>query len=284
MTRILYAILIVMMAAPCWGFGFGSGGSSGTPLATTERAGKVKPDGTTLTVGGDGTLSALTAVRVLAQSAVPVSVGGTLAEITLASYTLPGNLMGLNGAVRVTGLWSHTNSANTKTLRAKLATQAFAAKAQTTTSSYHHQFVVRNRNSVTSQVGMQSGITGGFGSDGSGVQFTAFNTAVDQTITFTAQTTLETGFTPTTTNMSGNGSVVTVIQTAHGLNTGEYIKAAGSSTSGYNIDPVTITRIDANTFTYPATGTGTPTTAPLIQRYSVITLEGYTIELLPGAN
>lgn len=231
-------------------------------------------------------------ILILAQSAVPVSVGGTLNEITLASVTVPGGLMGLNGAVRISSTASVTNSANNKTIRVKFGNQNIQQGAVTTSLAINTQTTIRNRNSASSQLvpfngNANSSLSSPFSIQGTGYPNGTFsvNTAADVLITIAGTTTLETGFTPSpTSNISGTGSVVTVIQTAHGLNTGEYIKASGSSTAGYNVDPVQITKIDANTFTYAGTGTGTPGTAPLIQRYSVITLEGYTIELLPGAN
>jgi hypothetical protein len=225
-------------------------------------------------------------VRVLAQSATPVSIGGTLNETTLATYSLPSGVMGLNGAVRVTAVWTITSSANTKIVRHAWGGSFIGGGGSSTTTnkSISTQTLVRNRNAVNYQFDF-SGTTSPYGIAASNITTYTKDTSGPVAIAFSALTTLETGFTPSpTSNVSGTGSVVTIIQTAHGLNTGEYIKASGSSTGGYNVDPVAITKIDANTFTYAGTGTGTPGTAPLIQRYSVITLEGYTIELLPGAN
>src|SRR5213079_2421852 len=57
----------------------------------------------------------LKAAGVLAQSAVAASVTGTLTETVLATIAIPAGAMGVNGAIRVTALWSYTNSADTKT-------------------------------------------------------------------------------------------------------------------------------------------------------------------------
>jgi hypothetical protein len=217
-------------------------------------------------------------VTVLGQGGAPVGVGGTTAETTLATVVLPAGVMGPSGAIRVTNCGTVTNSANSKTIKIKLGSTAFSTIGYTTQATFGYSRTIRNRNADNSQFAY-----GGSSESTSVAVITGtIDTTVEQTLTITGQTTLETGFTPTQANMSGNGSVVTVVQTSHGLNTGEWISATGSSTSGYNAASVAVTRIDANTFSYPGTGTGTPTTSPLIQRYSVLTLEGYTVELVPG--
>lgn len=76
------------------------------------------------TVLGDADASAqcatLGAWRVLAASAVAASVTVTTTETALATATLPGEAMGVHGILRVTSLWSHTNSADLRSLRARL--------------------------------------------------------------------------------------------------------------------------------------------------------------------
>lgn len=218
------------------------------------------------------------APRMLCQSAVPVSVGGTVAETQLLSCNIPA--LRPTDAVRFNYIIAYTGLTNSKTIKPKLAGTTLYTSTRTTAAATLDvaNVTVFNRNATNSQ---------GFAtSPGTNQATTLFTMAVDTSVptvfTVTGQTTLEAGFTPTNTNMSGTGSVITVISTAHGLNTGEYVQAAGSSTAGYNVDPVLITRIDANTFTYPGTGSGTPTTSPTIKRYSVMRLEGYTVEMLPG--
>jgi hypothetical protein len=230
--------------------------------------------------------SVQTIVRVLAESAIPVSVGGTLAETTLATYTLPAGILGFNGTIRIAPKFSFNAATNYRYMRIKFGSivnnQDNGASA--TAKTLAPIITVANRNSLSSQIVTPSFTPGVFSVNTNAWLTGTVDTSAPVTISITGQTTLETGFTPITTNMSGNGTTVTVIQTAHGLNTGEFIKAAGASTAGYNVDPVAITKVDANTFTYPGTGTGTPATAPTIQRYSTLTLEGYTIELLRGTN
>jgi hypothetical protein len=70
-------------------------------------------------------------------------------------------------------------------------------------------------------------------------------------------------FVPTA--ISGIGSVVTGTFAGHGMTTGDIITATGSSTPGYNTaTPQIVTVISSSQFTYPGTGTGTPTTFPTV--------------------
>ena len=55
---------------------------------------------------------------------------------------------------------------------------------------------------------------------------------------------------------SGTGTVCTLTVTAHGLLTGNTITTTGFTDAGYNQASVTITRINANSFSYAGTGTG----------------------------
>jgi hypothetical protein len=68
--------------------------------------------------------------------------------------------------------------------------------------------------------------------------------------------------------ISGNGSTVTVTMYDHGLSTNDVINAAGCNISAYNATGVSVTKVSADSFTYPAAGTGTPATFPLIYKVS----------------
>jgi hypothetical protein len=218
--------------------------------------------------------------HILGKQTIPVSVGGSLAQIALYTLTIPANIMGENGVLRVYCKFGCTNSANTKLFYVKFGGTTMYLHGATATTFHNIMVHIANRNSLSAQIGGGT-YTGGIGGTSTVALETAtIDTSNDTTLVITGTTSLETGFTPVTTNMSGNGTTVTVIQTSHGLNTGDYVKASGSSTAGYNVDPITITKIDANTFTYLGTGTGTPATSPLIQRYSYLALETVIVELI----
>ena len=89
---------------------------------------------------------------VLGQSGVAVPLTGTLAETTLASVPLPGGLMGRNGWLRVTSFWSFTNSANNKTMRARLAGQAIGGYTATANALLRMSNILANRGVENSQI------------------------------------------------------------------------------------------------------------------------------------
>lgn len=94
-------------------------------------------------------------IVMLARSAVAASVTGTLSETALATLTIKAALMGANGQLRITTLWSHTNSANNKTLKIRLGGISGATMldvTNTTTLSTHMINTIRNRNAANSQI------------------------------------------------------------------------------------------------------------------------------------
>lgn len=95
---------------------------------------------------------------VLSQSAVPVSCSASTAEEVLQQVPIFGSLLGLNGALRLTTLFTISNNANTKTIRARFGTTALGGSAwlanqSTTVASLNYlPQVLRNRNAVNSQI------------------------------------------------------------------------------------------------------------------------------------
>lgn len=125
----------------------------------------------------------------LARSAVAASVTGTLSETALATVTIKAGVMGTNGQLRITTLWSHTNSANTKTERVRLGGiggTAFLEVNATTTDSGQLMTMIRNRNSASSQVGANSG-SSGLGLLAGAIATASLDTAAAQDIAITGQ-------------------------------------------------------------------------------------------------
>lgn len=77
--------------------------------------------GTALAGGG---IAGLKSSGVLAQSAVPASMTGTLTETTLATVVIPAGKLSGNGALRIRSYWSVPNNANSKTLQISLGSSA----------------------------------------------------------------------------------------------------------------------------------------------------------------
>ena len=123
-------------------------------------------------------------ISIIAQSAVAASVTGTLAETTLATFTLPAGTMGLNGALRITTLDTHTNSSNNKILKVKIGGIVVLNVTTTTSATGNYIQMVRNRNSASSQTSFPTA-SGGVGTSTTAVTALSINTAVDQTVTIT---------------------------------------------------------------------------------------------------
>lgn len=126
--------------------------------------------------------------RVLGGSAVPVSGAADTNENILATVVVPARAMGLNGILRITALWSYTNSGNNKILQIRLggiAGDIFGAATVTTTAALRQQVQVQNRNSAASQVVLSGIGTGGWGTTTAGVATATRDTAVAADLVFT---------------------------------------------------------------------------------------------------
>lgn len=95
-------------------------------------------------------------VIILAMTAVAAPNTGDTNENTLATITIPAGAMGLNGALRVTSVWSATNNANSKTIRLRLGgiggTAFLAANIANAASARDTDRLVQNRGAANSQV------------------------------------------------------------------------------------------------------------------------------------
>lgn len=130
------------------------------------------------------------APRILARSAVPASVTGTLTETTLATVTIPGGTIGANGRLRITTLWTFTGSTNAKVLRVRLGGingTSFLGHSQATAANVvaRAQIEIANRNSESSQVGYTGGNVTTWGASTAAVTTGTRNTAADQDLLFT---------------------------------------------------------------------------------------------------
>lgn len=96
----------------------------------------------------------LKSTGVLAQSAVPASVTGTTVQTVLATISIPANTLGINGALRITEIWSVTNNANTKALFNAIGGVGTLPPniSLTTSGIYTIQYSVMNRGALNSQV------------------------------------------------------------------------------------------------------------------------------------
>lgn len=131
--------------------------------------------------------AALGTWHVLGRSAVAVSHTGDTNMTTLATVTVPGGSMGPNGILRITTLWSYTNSSNNKTIRTLFGGVAFQSGIRTTTATLRDQRQIANRNAENAQVGGVTAVAVSFGSSAGAVTTAAIDTTVDQNVEFRCQ-------------------------------------------------------------------------------------------------
>lgn len=128
-------------------------------------------------------------VRILGSSAVLATAPADTNENILATVNIAAGEMGLNGILRVTTLWTFTNSANAKNLRWRLGGiggTAFLDATQTTTATYSDRRDIQNRGAANSQVGWAATATaGGAGASTSAVTTGAIDTSAATTIVIT---------------------------------------------------------------------------------------------------
>jgi hypothetical protein len=130
--------------------------------------------------------------RVLAAQAVAQSHTGDTTETPLAAFTLPGGAMGPNGLLRITSIFTLTNSANAKTLRYRLGGGGITgsqlmAVSQTTSASIMTQRLIHNRNDASEQVAGPAGFANSFGGSANAAATASVDTSTDQTVAITGQ-------------------------------------------------------------------------------------------------
>jgi hypothetical protein len=123
-------------------------------------------------------------------SAVAVTLTGSTSETALATIAIPAGAMGANGILRVTTLWSFTNSGNNKTLRVRLGGiggKDFFNPVITTNAIIQTQTIIRNRNAQNAQASFAAGMSNAFTTSTAGVVTGTVDTSAAQDLVFTAQ-------------------------------------------------------------------------------------------------
>jgi hypothetical protein len=98
----------------------------------------------------------------LCQGGAAVAHTGDTVEFTHATCSIPRKYLGPNGRIIVRVAFSHTNSANNKTMRVRLngiAGTAYLSQVDTTTAAFNARVHVGNRNATNSQAGYVEGST-----------------------------------------------------------------------------------------------------------------------------
>lgn len=126
-----------------------------------------------------------------ASGVASAALTGTTDETILATIPIPAGTMGLNGILRYTFLANFTNSANDKTLRARLGGLSgtiFHEIVSTTAASHGSSGkVIMNRDSAASQVGSAVVSPNVVGSSTTNAATGTVNTAIAQDFVITGQ-------------------------------------------------------------------------------------------------
>lgn len=128
--------------------------------------------------------------RVLGSSAVASSGPADLAENILATVSVPGGAMGVNGALRVKCMWTHTGSTNSKNWKVRLGGiggTPFFSNGDTTASitELMSETLIQNVNSQSTQKGLTRALTNVGSIFVTTKQSGAINTASTQTLVIT---------------------------------------------------------------------------------------------------
>lgn len=128
----------------------------------------------------------------LGQSWLSASGANDTNENILASVTIPGGLMGPNGMLRITSMWSTATSVNTKTLRVRfggIGGTIFQSSVVTAIVSTQNMTIISNKNSATSQSGYVAAAAAPFGSLGlaGALVSSSVDTGSDTTVVLTVQ-------------------------------------------------------------------------------------------------
>ena len=133
----------------------------------------------------------LKAWTALQWSGVAASHTGNTTETVLATIPLAAAAMGPNGALKITSVWSYTQTVNSKTMRARLgglAGTAFQALVVTTAiRNTRMQCQIHNRNANNAQASHSPTLPGGWSTDASAIVTGTIDTSIAQNLVITAQ-------------------------------------------------------------------------------------------------
>lgn len=220
------------------------------------------------------------------------SVGSATSATDLTYCYLPP--LAPNAQVEIWHQWQYDNTVATKRARIYLdgtlgggvagATALFVRNVGDAANVQANLYTrMQNRDNTASQMLMTTGDTASFSASTSALQTAAVSTNTSKLLRAMGETS-KTGSNVTITSLTRSGSTATATAAGHGLSTGDYIGVTGATQSEYNVDPVAITVVDANTFTYPVTGTPvTPATGtPVYQKYMSLALVSFRVSIHQG--
>ena len=134
----------------------------------------------------DGTKWRLANGRVvLAMSNTAIAVTGVTGVTPAITITIPAGVMGSNGTLEITSLWSCTNNTNSKSCNIGFGGTNYMASALTSALSNQMLTIIRNR-TANSQIGGVAATAFVYGSIAAPCRTSTADTTIAQNITFNA--------------------------------------------------------------------------------------------------
>ena len=127
----------------------------------------------------------LNPIKIFSLSA-PVSLTGSTSAVTLATITIPAGLLGANGKLKIYPLWSTTNNANQKTLRAIFSGSTCSTMVSQSVPNNSGLLIIRNINSESVQK-CSSGLVAGIGSSTGSIASLTVDTTAATTLVISGQ-------------------------------------------------------------------------------------------------
>lgn len=126
----------------------------------------------------------------LARSNTSASVSSSTSETTLATITIPANLLLSDGIIEIGTLWSCTSSANNKTFRTRLGGAAgtiLRAPVFTTIVDFQDKVMIRANNATNAQKAHTTAASAAYGSSGSAIATATRDMTASQDLVITGQ-------------------------------------------------------------------------------------------------
>jgi hypothetical protein len=153
-----------------------------------------------------------------------------------------------------------------------------------TTVHFQSRHTVQNRNDAAAQICQGIGDSAVFGVSTSAPVALTVSTNTSKLLRAMGETS-KSGTNVTINTLTRSGATATAVTgSSHNLTTGDFIGVTGATPSGYNVDPVAVTVVNATTFTYPmladpgAGGSG----SPVYQKYVGIELVAFRVDIHQG--
>lgn len=142
---------------------------------------------------------------------------------------------------------------------------------------------MQNRGDASSQICLTLGDSTSFGSSSSALVELAVNTNTSKLLRAMGETS-KSGSNVTPSSITFSGGLATVTKTTHGLVTGDSIGVTDATEPEYNVDPVQITKLTADTFTYPVSGSPASPAGgtPVYQKYINLALVSFRVMIYQG--